>query len=224
MRHCARLALLLAVTWTSTAAAQDPAAAADHTDDQVFTSLFDGETLTGWHGNGLYWSVQDGAIFGQTDGNIPANTFLITANEYSDFELRIKWKLHGHKGNSGVQFRSVEYNASADLPPYVVGGYQADIADNQFLGILYGERTSRGVIQDLTEAQKAEVAAAVKQDDWNEYVITAHGDHVTQVLNGVTTVDIVDPEGPKSGIIALQLHSGQNMSISFKDIAIRPLH
>jgi hypothetical protein len=44
-----------------------------------------------------------------------------------------------------------------------------------------------------------------------------------QVLNGVTTVDLVDPEGADSGIIALQLHSGHDMEIRFRDITIREL-
>ena len=63
----------------------------------------------------------------------------------------------------------------------------------------------------------------VKKDGWNEYVITVNGDHVTQELNGVTTVDITDPEGADSGIIALQLHRGHNMKISFKDVMIKVL-
>ncbi|MEZ6064900.1 MAG: DUF1080 domain-containing protein [Planctomycetaceae bacterium] len=207
------LALLLCASSTNLFAA----------DDDGFVQLFDGTTLNGWHGNAEYWSVQDGAIFGKTDGNIPANTFLISTNEYKNFVLRVKWKLHGHKGNSGVQFRSVEVNADAKSPPYVVGGYQADIADNHYLGILYGERTGRGIIQNLDADLQAKVAAAVNQDGWNEYVITANGDHITQVLNGVVTVDIEDPEGAKSGIIALQLHRGQDMSISFQEIAIKVL-
>jgi len=168
--------------------------------------------------------VSEGAIVGKTDGNIPANTFLVSDKEYSDFVLKVKWKLHGHKGNSGIQFRSEELKAEeGKTPPFCVGGYQADIADNHFLGILYGERTGRGIIVDLNKKMQEKVADAINKDDWNEYVITVKGDHVTQVLNGITTVDIEDPEGAKTGIIALQLHKGQDMMISFKDIEIQEL-
>ena len=188
--------------------------------DDGFVPLFDGESFAGWHGNVAYWSIRDGAIFGKTDGNIPANTFLISDSRYSNFVLRVKFKLHNHTGNSGIQFRSEEVFGN---PPFVVKGYQADIADNHFLGILYSEKTGRGILVNLDEEMQKTVAEALNEDDWNEYVITADGDHITQVLNGVTTVDFNDPEGTKSGIIALQLHRGHDMEISFKDIVIKEL-
>lgn len=200
------------------------AASVQGEDKTEIKSLFDGKTLTGWHGGAEYWKVVDGAIVGTTDGNIPANTFLVSDESYSDFVLKVNWKLHGHKGNSGIQFRSEEIAVEeGKTPPFCVGGYQADIADNAYLGILYGERTGRGIIVNLDEAMQKKVAEAVNKDGWNETVITAKGDHITTVLNGVTTVDIDDPKGAKSGIIALQLHRGQNMTISFKDIIIQEL-
>jgi hypothetical protein len=209
--------LLLAVMLLS------PARLLPAADEDGFVPLFDGQTLTGWHGNPTYWAVLDGAIVGRTEGNIPANTFLISDGTYGDFVLKVKFRLHDHRGNSGIQFRSEELPPKEGQPPFIVAGYQADIADNHFLGILYGERTGRGIIQDLTPEQRAAVAAAYKPKDWNEYVITAKGDHVTLTLNGVTTVDLDDPPGAKSGVIALQLHRGHDMTISFKDLLIKRL-
>lgn len=209
------VAVLISCFTTSLAPAADTEA--------EFKPLFDGRTLQGWHGNEDLWSVADGAIVGVTDGQIPANTFLISDKSFGNFVLKVKFKLHDHKGNSGIQFRSVEEQPKPDQPPFIVGGYQADIADNHFMGILYGERTGRGIIQDLSPELREKVQAAVKKNDWNEYEITANGDRITQKLNGVTTVDISDAEGAKSGIIALQLHRGHDMKISFKDIVIREL-
>lgn len=194
-------------------------------DDDGFETLFDGESLDGWHGDDQLWSVEDGAIVGTTDGEIPDNTFLISDREFSNFVLKVKFRLHDHRGNSGIQFRSQELKElnGRELPPFVVGGYQADIASERYMGILYGEKTDRGIIVDTSDEVRAALEEAVHKDDWNEYVITADGDHITQVLNGVTTVDIVDPEGADSGIIALQLHRGHNMKISFKDLMIKVL-
>lgn len=193
-------------------------------DDEGFQPLFDGETLEGWHGDAELWSVQDGAIVGATDGNIPDNTFLISDAEYDNFILKVKFKLHDHTGNSGIQYRSREVQElnGKELPPYVVAGNQADIASERYMGILYGEK-SRGIVADVTPEITAALEEAVRKDDWNEYVITADGDHIKHEINGVTTVDIQDPEGEKSGVIALQLHRGHNMRIAFKDIAIKPL-
>ena len=75
----------------------------------------------------------------------------------------------------------------------------------------------------MTPETTAALEKAVTKDGWNEYVITADGDHIKMELNGVTTVDIQDPDGEKSGVIALQLHRGHNMRISFKDIEIKVL-
>ncbi len=191
--------------------------------DDGFVSLFDGESLKGWHGNSELWSVEDGTIVGATDGDIPANTFLISDREFSNFILKVKFRLVDHKGNSGIQYRSQEEKDDDKLPPFVVGGYQADIASERYMGILYGERTGRGIIHDVTDDVRAKLEEAVHKDGWNEYVITANGSKIKQVLNGVTTVDIDDPEGAKSGIIALQLHRGHNMQIAFKDIVIKEL-
>lgn len=191
---------------------------AEQKSDQAgFVPLFDGKTLRGWHGDLKLWKVQDSAIVGSTDGNIPHNTFLIHEGAFSDFILKVKFRLHHHKGNSGIQFRSQEHD------DFVVSGYQADIADNQFMGILYGERTGRGIIANVTPQVKAALEKAIHKDGWNQYVITAQGDHIVLEINGVKTVDMHDPKGAKSGIIALQLHRGHNMTISFKDIQIKAL-
>lgn len=180
-----------------------------------FVPLFDGRTLDGWDGDPALWSVEEGAIAGTTEGHpIKHNTFLATKKSYGDFVLRLKFKLRN--GNSGVQFRSKAFD------DHVVRGYQADIADNQFMGILYDEGGKRGILQNV---EAAEVAKHVKAGDWNEYEITVQGNKIKQVLNGFTTVDFTDPspEGAKEGIIALQLHVGPPMRVWFKDIEIREL-
>lgn len=182
--------------------------------DDGFRPLFDGKTLNGWTGDPRLWSVQDGMIVGSTDEHsIKTNTFLSTEKPYENFVLRLKFKLRNH--NSGVQIRSRQ------LDDFVVAGYQADIADKRYMGILYEER-GRGILQDVDPAV---VGPHVKEGEWNEYVITADGPHITQVLNGHTTVDYTEEseEGATKGIIALQLHVGPKMQASFKGIEIKEL-
>ena len=75
-------------------------------------------------------------------------------------------------------------------------------------------------------ATDKEILAVIKKDDWNEYVITAKGNHLTHVLNGVTTMDLVDKQEGKaaaSGVIALQLHAGPPMKVQFKDVYLKEL-
>jgi hypothetical protein len=202
-----------------------------------FKSLFNGKDLTGWEGSPDFWSVKDGVITGQTTAEKPTkgNTFLIwKGGTLGDFELHIKWKLLAH--NSGIQYRSKDYGN------FVVGGYQADMDyGNSYTGILYEEK-GRGIlvkrgekllvqadgkkdVQGKTAEEKA-ILDALKKDDWNEYVITGKGSHVTQVLNGVTTVDLTDEQEDKralTGILALQLHAGPPMVAQFKDVFLKEL-
>ncbi|MBI2423219.1 MAG: DUF1080 domain-containing protein [Candidatus Hydrogenedentes bacterium] len=184
--------------------------------EEGFTPLFNGENLSGWSGNPKLWRVEDGLIVGSTkDVEIKSNTFLFADKTYSDFILKVSVKLEN--GNSGIQFRSEK------LPDYAAAGYQADVAEKTYFGMLYEEK-KRGILpywNALTEEQRAEIFATAKQGDWNEYVITAQGDHLTMLLNGKTVLDLVDPEGAKDGYIALQLHVGPGMNVFFKDILIK---
>jgi hypothetical protein len=183
--------------------------------EEGFAPLFDGKTLDGWQGDPGFWSVEDGAILGSSEAKkVPHNTFLSTKKSYKNFILKVEFKLRNH--NSGVQVRSKQHD------DFVVSGYQADIAQQRFTGILYEER-GRGILCDV---KPEEVAKHIKADDWNEYVITCDGPHLKQELNGFTTVDYTEKnsdKGAKEGIIALQLHAGPAMKVWFRNIRIKEL-
>lgn len=209
-----------------------------------FTPIFNGKDLTGWDGNPKLWSVQDGAIVGRTTPENPTkgNTFLIWKDGTpGDFELRFSYKItpNNDKGfaNSGVQYRSKVFDAAN----WVVGGYQADMeAGPNYSGILYEERMTRGIMaargekvvwdkdgkKQVTGAvgKSEETQAAIKKDGWNDYVILAQGDHLQHFINGLLTVDVTDEceaKAAKSGVLALQLHAGDPMTVQFRDLRIK---
>jgi putative heme-binding domain-containing protein len=210
-----------------------------------FTRLFNGRDLTGWAGRPEHWSVEDGAIVGRTTAERPAkgNNFLIAKSGdkdliVDDFELRFSIKISA-SGNSGVQYRSL------DKGTFVVGGYQADFdGANRFSGILYDEAGGaggRGILAQRGEkvvwnaeskkevtgqvAESDKIAAAIKADDWNEYVVIARGNHLQHFINGVPTVDVTDLSSTRlaAGILALQVHAGPPMNVAFKDVRIKSL-
>jgi hypothetical protein len=203
-----------------------------------FESLFDGETLEGWSGDSKFWSVEDGLITGRTTPDNPTqgNTFLLREGDFGDFELRLKYRIVGEGGNSGVQYRS------QDLGDFVVGGYQADFeSGDRYNGILYEER-GRGILalrgQEVVihpdgkkevvgkTCDEDELVRSINKEDWNEYVIIAKGNELKQVLNGHVSVKVTDHEEDKramSGIIAVQLHAGPPMLVQFRDIRIKKL-
>jgi hypothetical protein len=218
----------------------------DRPAEKGFLRIFNGKDLTGWEGNPKLWSVNDGAITGQTTAENPAqgNTFLIWTNgTVADFELRCSFKLvpGDSKGfaNSGIQYRS----KVMDPANWIVGGYQADMeAGPTYTGILYEERMTRGIMAARGEkvvwdkdgkkqvvgsvGDAAEIGAAIKKSDWNDYVIIAKGNHLQQFINGRQTVDVVDECEAKramSGVLALQLHAGPPMTAQFKNIRLKKL-
>jgi hypothetical protein len=178
-----------------------------------FHALFNGKDLSGWvtpEDKSLF-AVEDGEIVGRTTDPIKKNEFLATEKSYGDFVLKVKVKFRN--GNSGIQFRSKRNDKG------VVSGPQADVADG-YWGLLYEEK-GRGILERYPE-DKAN--ALVKKEDWNEFVITAKGQHVTIDLNGTRVIDREDPKFDKEGIIALQIHVWPKpMEVRFKDIEIKEL-
>jgi hypothetical protein len=111
-----------------------------------------------------------------------------------DFELTLKFEMtpgdEKKFTNSGIQYRSTMHDAAK----WIVGGYQADFEYGEtYSGILYEER-GRGILaqrgQKVTLTQSddvkkpkievtgetgvsAEIQAAIKKDDWNDYRIVA---------------------------------------------------
>lgn len=179
--------------------------------------LFDGQTTAGWIPDAAFRVENCAFVGGSLASAFSVNRFICTSRPFTNFILRLKFKLAGVDGliNSGVQFRSVR-NADA-----TVSGYQADIGDG-FWGSLYDERR-RNVV--LAAADQAAVRAVLKLGDWNEYRIWAEGPRIRLFLNGLPTVDFVESSQaiPQHGIVALQVHQGARMEASFKEISIEEL-
>lgn len=209
-------------------------------DAAEFRSLFDGESLRGWRALDMsYWSVRDGAITGQSTSMHPCRTnqFLVwQGGDVSDFELKLQFRATGNGCNTGVQFRSVL------RPDGQAVGYQADIyQDGPYLGGVCDELHTRKGPELLTgNGQKTVIDAAGKRTatrlgatavlrpsgEWNDYHITARGQHIVLRLNGVTSSELMDREEGHfdlRGILGLQLRSGQPMTVQFRDIRYREL-
>ncbi|MHC4545435.1 MAG: 3-keto-disaccharide hydrolase [Planctomycetota bacterium] len=203
-----------------------------------YQSIFDGKSLVGWRApNMSYWSVRDGAITAESTADNPctANQFLVwQGGEVADFELKLKFRLTGNLGNSGIQFRSV-------ISPERGGiGYQADILPSgAWCGALCDEYTGRKTLL-ATNGQKTIIDASgkrttsslgppvkLKEDgEWNEYHITALGHHIILRINGQKSAEVIDYETghyDSRGILALQLRSGPPMKVQFKDIRLKHL-
>jgi hypothetical protein len=179
-----------------------------------WAQLFNGKDLTGWTNVGNEkWVVENGELHGEavTKGY----GYLKTDRNYKDFSLALRFKCEG-TGNSGVFFHTDFKPGTADVSQGLQ--FEVDCVMMRHTGGIYGD--GRGWI--VWPAPENE--AVVRPSDWNEYVLEVRGNRYISRLNGVVMVDFTDPS-PKSfdGAIALQLHSGGEGNMKFRDIWVRDL-
>ena len=205
MQRCTHVLIWLAL---AIAPLSSPAA------EPEFLPLFNGKDLTGWDGDFDLWKVENGMIVGDSPG-IKHNQFLRTKSNFENFELRLEFRLKDGIGNTGVQFRSKPVDNSTE-----VSGYQADIGE-KYWGCLYDESRRNKILMQAD----SKLNDVLKKDGWNEYMIRAEGERITLGINGVTTVDYreTDAEIPRTGFIALQVHSGPPLRVEFRKIQIKEL-
>ena len=183
--------------------------------------LFDGKSFDGWEGDTkTTWRIENGEfVAGSLEKRQPRNEFLSTTRSFRDFELRLKWKVEGERGqvNGGIQFRSRRIPMHHEMI-----GYQADLgADHD--GALYDEsRRNKFLARPSAEVARE---AMKPTGEWNDYVIRAEGQRVQIWLNGIKTVDYVesDPDVDQNGMIAVQIHSGGPLVVHYKEIVLREL-
>jgi len=151
--------------------------------EKGFKDLFNGKDLSGWtliKGHGKGYVVENGLLICPEDGD--GNLF--TEKEYSDFTLRLEWRLWDG-GNNGVAIRAPLEGDAA----YV--GMEIQILDET------SEKYKKGAGLKPTQMTGSvyEVFAAksgnVKRDGvWNQYEIAAIGSNIKVTLNGVVITDV----------------------------------
>ncbi len=143
-------------------------------------------------------------------------------------------------GNSGVQVRS-----RYDVESYWLDGPQIDVhPPGPFrTGLIYDE--TRGVrhwIFPMLPDSKIEPEQGARNwkwkqsdegDGWNDLLIECRGTRIKTTVNGILVADydgagLLDDDSHKRrnvgmrGNIALQLHTGDDLYIQFKDIYVKP--
>lgn len=192
-----------------------------------------------------FWRADSGTILCDSVGRKDHNyVWLMTDAEFSDFELRLKFQVpRGIKGNSGLQFRS-RYDATAQ------GGWldgpQVDIHPVPPMtwrtGFIYDEtREEKRWIHPSQKDWNMDVKYQPAKhlfkfsddgDGWNEFTLICQGMKIKTVLNGIVVTDwdatgVLDNAAHaqhnvgRAGRFALQLHSGDELQIRFKDLRLR---
>ena len=174
---------------------------ASRASDTGWITLIDGTGMSQFDAVGdANWRVAEGSV--QADRGVG---FLVSKSAYTDFEIRAEFWADAD-ANSGILIRCSD---RVNITP--ANSYEVNIFD-QRPDASYGT----GAIVDVAKVFPMPKAAG----RWNTYEITAKGDRLTVVLNGIRTVDGVRDNRLKSGPIALQRAAGV---IKFRKVQIRPL-
>jgi hypothetical protein len=190
-----------------------------------FTPLFNGKDLTGWRvnegGNIKVWDAENGILFVKGGGG----GWLMTDKEYSDFELRLEFKMP-EKGNSGVALR-----CALKGNPHSEAGMEIQLLDDEwhkknYKGLKNTQLTGSiyGIVPPSKDALKP-------VGEWNQMRITAKGPHITIELNGEKIVDADlrdhrDKEKEHKGMmrpkghLGLQSHDGR---VEFRKLYVKEL-
>jgi hypothetical protein len=150
-----------------------------------WTVLFDGKSLDNFNKLGdANWRIEDGSVVADR-----GNGFLVTKNNYGDFQLRAEFWV-GPDANSGIFIRCTD--------PDKIGtatGYEVNIWDDR-----PEKDYATGAIVGIAKVDPMPRATG----QWNVYEITAKGGTFTVVLNGKKTVDNAQDAKFATGRIALQ--------------------
>lgn len=209
-------------------------------DKSNWISLFDGATLSGWHGFNKKgkienWKVENSTLtcLGRT-GGADFGGDIVTDNEFGDFELIWDWKI-AEKANSGLMYHVIEdvkYKA-----PYETGP-EYQLIDDIGFGNQLEDWQKVGANYAMNPADQKQLLIK-KAGEWNTSRIIYNKGHVQHWLNGKKIVefeertsewnlektqgkwkDYPDYKISNKGKIALQDHGDR---IWIKNIKIREL-
>ena len=186
----------------------------DFNDHDGYQSLFDGVSLKGWDGNRKFWTVEDGAIVGEsTKQNPSGNSYIVYRDmKAHDFTLKFEIKVLGN-GGSGFQYRSqsgipwlapispaVISNTGPVNLDWMLTGPQADFWPSRiYTGQFYSENTPmriiawRGQVVENFGAQKKRLMGTIgDRADLGKFVKTNDWNQYTVIARGGTCMHIVN--------------------------------
>ena len=193
-----------------------------------YTSLFNGEDLTGWitpEGDNGHWSVIDGVIDYDARSEAERDKNLWTEGEFEDFKLHIEWRFKGYgdhlfplptilpdgsyvKDENGKNIEPLRPNSDSGILLKGVG--QTNLwCWSVGSGELWSVRNNRDLPAEVRAAAVPSENADQPVGQWNAFDIMVKGDRITVVNNGIVVINnALFPGLDTKGPIGLQHHGG----------------
>ena len=199
-------------------------------EEMGFTSLFNGEDLSGWKapdGDGGHWSVIDGVIDYDAQSEAEGDKNLWSEGEYEDFTLHFEWRFKGYgdhlfplptilpdgsyvRNDDGSIFEPLGPNSDSGILLKGVG--QANLwCWSVGSGELWSVRNNKDLPAEVRAAAVPSENADSPVGQWNAMDVLVQGDRITVINNGIVVIHkALFPGLDVTGPIGFQHHGGMN--------------
>ncbi len=170
--------------------------------------IFNGKNLKGWvlpsNDNGN-WTAGDGILYVKSSAD-KKGSILWTEKKYTNFIISADFMMIEGTVDSGIFLRS-----------------ENDQIQIGISGSLKRDLTASPYIPKLKYPVEAKVKDILKEKDWNTMKIKLVDKTYTVWLNGVEVMTYTSESIPAEGPVGIQLHPGNEMSISYRNIVLGAL-
>ena len=192
-----------------------------------FASLYNGKDLDNWipRGGHCKFEAAGEAIVGTCVPGSPSTYLSTKKDDYSDFifTAELKWEVDG---NTGVMFRAASKKGDGKKSNETVFGPQAEMEafskKRYWSGGIYGQSAGGWIYPMWLDAHE-KTRNAMKKDGWNRITISAKGDTIKTWLNGYPAAHWKTAEY-QTGFFSLQIHSGKQGKVHFRNLKVKELN
>ena len=172
--------------------------------DPKLKKIFNGKNLKGWvePANNVWWTVNDGVLFVKSTAE-KKGSILWTESKYENFIIQADFLMGDGTVDSGIFLRS-----------------EHDQIQIGISGSLKRDLTASPYIPKKGYPVEAKVKDILKLKDWNTMKVKVVGSTYTVWLNGAEVMTYTSENMPASGPVGFQLHPGNEMSVSFRNIRL----
>jgi len=169
--------------------------------------IFNGKNLKGWvaPANNTWWMAGKGILFVKS-GPDKKGSILWTEKKYKDFIIETDFLMGDGVVDSGIFLRS-----------------ENDQIQIGISGSLKRDLTASPYIPKKGYPVEAKVKDILKLKDWNTMKVKVVGKSYTVWLNGMEVMNYTSEKIIDEGPVGLQLHPGNEMSISYRNIRLAEL-